>query len=136
MLLNTEELNELLGNDVKYLKSDDTELSSLAYYFPTKFEDETGGEGKLKLTNGTFVKMSRVRNSHLTNVLENQGPGCTDIQVPIKFKYNNNVYVYIFDGASDGAALFKYETYHQAQIGLDLIEFLGLNSEFDEEDDW
>lgn len=111
-------------------------VSSL--FFPSSYEKNIGKDNPVYCPTVAGVSEFRpLLSSRLIDFLETQGPGCTDMQIPLKTVIDGVVYVYTDDGISGSTILTCPEAEWDKHEALRQIENFHLEDwDPDDDEEW
>ena len=109
--------------------------ASMDLFFPSTYEKRIGkGNPVYANTIGGTVPFYPLLSSRIIDFLEDQGPGSTDMCIPLKAVIDGTVYVYTSDGACGDSLVTCPESEWNKSEALRLIEDFHLE-DWDEDDD-
>ena len=107
-------------------------------FFPSSYEEYVGKGNpvyaKIDVEPINVEEFYPLLSSRLIDFLEGQGPGCTDLGIPLKATIGDVVYVYTLDGAAGDSLLTCHVDAWDKHEALRMIEDFHLD-EWNEEDD-
>lgn len=108
-----------------------------ALFFPSAYE-EFVGKGNPVYSDSTagVVKWHPIMSNAISDFLEGQGPGSTDMQIPLKTVIGDTVYIYTGDGACGDSIITCPVSEYNLREALRLIEKFHLEHLVGGEEDW
>lgn len=106
-------------------------------YFPSSYEKHVGKKKPVYSDTIFGVKeWHPIMSAAIMNMLEDQGPGTTDMQLPLKMEHNDKVYIFVGDGAiGDSLTIVSKEEYNKSEV-LRALESFHLDQSEEDDDEW